>query len=105
MKLIYKESRSMGTSRNIDDDNDEMANSCFLSLGERTEVTSYNYPNCNDLQNSLDMVTDELQKFIDEYNKVAQEKKVQMILLEASQIEVDLLTKELEEKKIHLNTI
>ncbi|KAH0665666.1 hypothetical protein KY285_026872 [Solanum tuberosum] len=45
------------------------------------------------------MVADELQKVIDEYNKIAQEKKDWQVLLEASQIEVDLLTKELEEEQ------
>ncbi|KAH0636478.1 hypothetical protein KY289_036393 [Solanum tuberosum] len=56
-------------------------------------------------ENSLDMVTYELQKVIDEYNKLAQEKKDWQILLEASQIEVNLLTKELEEIKLQLNSI
>ena len=51
------------------------------------------------------MVIDELHKVIDEYNKLAQEKKDWQILLEASQIEVDLLTEELEEVKMQLNSI
>ncbi|XP_049365262.1 uncharacterized protein LOC125830085 [Solanum verrucosum] len=51
------------------------------------------------------MVIDELQKVIDEYNKIAQEKKDRQILLEASQIEVDLLEEELEEVKMQLNNI
>jgi len=71
-----------------------------MALGETNEVRLFNYTNCNDLQNSLDMVTNELQKFIDEYNKIAQEKKDCQILLEASQIEVDLFAEELEEVKM-----
>lgn len=75
-----------------------------MALGETSEVRPFNCPNCNDLQNSLDMVADELQKVIDEYNKIAQDKKDWQILLEASQIEVDLLTEELEEVKMQLNS-
>ncbi|XP_015158901.1 uncharacterized protein [Solanum tuberosum] len=82
-----------------DDDHDEFANLCFMALGETSKVRPYNSSNCNDLQNSLDMVADELQKVIDEYNKIAQEKKDWQILLEASQIEVDLLIEELEEEQ------
>lgn len=51
----------------------------------------------------MDIVTDELHKVIDEYNKLAPENKDWQILLEASKIEVDLLTKELEEIKMQLN--
>lgn len=69
------------------------------------EVRTYNCSECDNLQKSLDMVSDELQNVINEKNKLAQEEKNWQFLLEASQIEVDLLTKELEEKKIHLNTI
>ncbi|XP_049364757.1 uncharacterized protein LOC125829593 [Solanum verrucosum] len=50
-------------------------------------------------------VADELQKVIDEYNKIAQEKKDWQILLEASQIEVDLLTEELKDVKMQLNSV
>ena len=46
-----------------------------MALGETSEVRPFNCPNYNDLQNTLDMVTDELQKFIYEYNKLAQEMK------------------------------
>ena len=77
-----------------------MENSCFVSLGETRKERSYNCPNCNYLQNSLDMVSDELQKFIDEYNKHLQETNVWQILLKASQIEVDLLLEELEKVKM-----
>ncbi len=41
-------------------ENDEMENSCFVSMGETREIRSYNCLNCNYLQNSLDMVSDEL---------------------------------------------
>lgn len=50
------------------------------------------------------MVTGELHNVIDEYNTITQEKKVWQILLEASQIEVDLLTEELEEVKMQFNS-
>ena len=46
------------------------------------------------------MVSDELLKFIDEYNKHLQETNVWQILLKASQIEVDLLLQELEKVKM-----
>ncbi|XP_049394650.1 uncharacterized protein LOC125858929 [Solanum stenotomum] len=88
-----------------EDGHDEIANICFMALGKTSEVISFNCPNCNDLQDSLDMFTDELQKVIDEYNKIAQEKKDWQILLEASQIEVDILTEELEEVKMQLDSI
>ncbi|KAH0755142.1 hypothetical protein KY290_025412 [Solanum tuberosum] len=91
--------------KTTDDDHDEMTNLCFMALGETSEVRPFNCPNCNDLQSSLDMVADELQKVIDEYNKIAQEKKDWQVLLEASQIEVDLLMEELEELKMQLNNI
>jgi len=45
-----------------------------MVLDETSEVRPFNCPNYNDLQNSLDMIADELQKVIDEYNKIAQEK-------------------------------
>lgn len=51
------------------------------------------------------MFTDELQKIIDEYNKLSQEKTDYKIVLETSQINVDLLEKELEEVKMLLNSI
>lgn len=51
------------------------------------------------------MVADELQKVIEEYNKIAQENKVRHIILKASQIEVDLLIEELEEVKMYLISI
>ena len=50
-----------------------MDNLCFIVLSKTSEVGSYSFPNCNDIQNSLDMVTDELQKIIDEYNKITRE--------------------------------
>lgn len=46
-----------------------------MKLDETSEVRPFNYPNYNDLKNSLDMVTNESQKVIDEYNKIVQEKK------------------------------
>lgn len=51
------------------------------------------------------MVTDEFHNVIDKYNKFPQEKKYWQILLEASQIEVDLLAEELEEIRLQLNRI
>jgi len=58
-----------------EDEHDETTNICFMVLGESSEVRPFNYSNCNDFQNSLDMVTDELHKVTDEYNKIAREKK------------------------------
>lgn len=46
------------------------------------------------------MVTNELQKVIDVYNKIAQEKKEWQILLKASQSEFDLLAQESEKVKL-----
>ena len=74
-----------------------------MALGETSKVRPSNCSNCDDLQNSLDMVIDELQKVILEYNKLAQEKKDWQSFIEASQIEVDLLKKELQELKMQLN--
>ena len=82
-----------------------MTNLCFMELGETNEVRPFNCVNCNDLKKSLDMVIDELKKVINEYNKLAQEKKDWQILLEAIQIEVGLLTEDLEEIKMQLNNI
>ncbi|KAH0725399.1 hypothetical protein KY284_001264 [Solanum tuberosum] len=59
-----------------EDDHDETTNICFIALGESSK------------------------KVIDEYNKIAQEKKDCQILLEVSPIEVDLLLEELEEAKM-----
>lgn len=82
-----------------------MGDLCFMELGETSEVKSYNCSNFNDLQNSLDTVADELQKIIDEYTNIAWEKKDWQILLESSQIKIDLLTEELEEVKMQLNSV
>ncbi|KAH0679865.1 hypothetical protein KY284_020950 [Solanum tuberosum] len=59
-----------------EDDHDETANICFMALGETSK------------------------KIIDEYNKIAQEKKGWQILLEARQVEVDLLEENTEEEKM-----
>lgn len=74
-----------------------MANLCFIALAETSEIRSYNFSNCINLQNSLDMDEDELQQIIDQYNKITREKKDTQILLEFSQIEIYLLIEELEE--------
>ncbi|XP_049378086.1 uncharacterized protein LOC125842830 [Solanum stenotomum] len=76
-----KSLRAWDQGEKTDDDHDETANICFMELGETSE------------------------KVIDEYNKFAQEKKDWLILLKESQIEVDLLTEELDEVKIQLNSI
>ena len=46
-----------------------------MTLGETSELIPSNCSNYNDLQDSLDMVTDELQKVIDAYNKISHERK------------------------------
>lgn len=51
------------------------------------------------------MVIDELHKVIDEYNKLAQEKKDWQILIMETHIQVDLLTEELKKVKMQLNNI
>ena len=51
------------------------------------------------------MVTNELQKVMDAYNKISHERKEWQILLEARQIEVDLVAQESEKVKVHLNNI
>lgn len=43
----------------------ETAHICFMTLGEISEVRIPNCPNCYDLQNTIDMVADELQKVFD----------------------------------------
>ena len=58
-----------------EDDHDEIGNICFMALGKTSDVRSFNFLNCNYLQDSLDMVIGELQKVFDKYNKIAQEKK------------------------------
>lgn len=58
---------------------------------EKNEIIPFNCPYCDDLQESLDMVIDELQKVIDEYKKISQEKKDCQILLEGRKAEIDLL--------------
>ena len=46
-----------------------------MLLGETSDVRPLNCPRYNHLENSFDIITDELHKFIDEYNKLAQENK------------------------------
>lgn len=48
---------------------------CFMEMGESSEMQPYNCHNFNLLLSNLYMFTDELQKIIDEYSKIAQEKK------------------------------
>ncbi|KAH0765629.1 hypothetical protein KY285_001500 [Solanum tuberosum] len=77
-KLRSEDTTTLGAwsqGETSEDDHDKTANICFIALGESSE------------------------KVIDEYNKIAQEKKDWQILLEASQIEVDFLEEELEEEK------
>ncbi|XP_059310153.1 uncharacterized protein LOC132061332 [Lycium ferocissimum] len=78
---------------------------CFMAKSDTSEVRTPSCSKCIDLQATLDLVTDDLQKMIDEYNKLAKEKKNWQIQLEASQIEVDLLEEELGEIKMQLNSI
>lgn len=83
----------------------EIANICFMAIGETSEVR---IPKCHNfyyLQNTIDMITDELQKVIGEYNKISNEKKNQEILLEESQVEVNLAQEELDEIKMRTNSI
>ena len=92
---------------------------CFMTIGESGEVRLPNSHNCNILESNLDMITDKLQKTIDEYNKLAQQKKScearfkqklkeeqrnYQIEIEACQIEIDLLHEELDDVKIKLNS-
>ena len=46
-----------------------------MAIGESSEVRLHDYYNCNTLESNLDMITDELQKVVYEYKKLAQEKK------------------------------
>ena len=49
-----------------------------MALSETIEVRSFKFSNCNDLQDSLDMVNDELQKVIDAHNKIYCSRKERM---------------------------
>lgn len=53
-----------------------------MALGETSMVRNSICPNFYDLQNTIDMLTDELQKVFDEYNVISNEKKNWEILLE-----------------------
>lgn len=68
---------------------------------EPGEVRSLNCPNCTDLQTFLDLATGDLQNMMDEYNKLAKEKKDLQILLEAR---VNLLEEELGDIKMQFNS-
>lgn len=46
-----------------------------MTIGDSSEVRPDNYYNCDTLGSNLDMITNEIQKVIDEYNKLSQEKK------------------------------
>lgn len=83
----------------------ETANIYFMEIKESSEVRTPNYPKCLDSQNTFDIITDELQKVIDVYNKLSKDKKNWKILLEASTIEVNLLQEELYDVKMQLNNI
>lgn len=53
-----------------------------MAIIETSEVRSSNCPNCLNIQTSTDLVTDDLQKLIDEYNKLAKEKDWEFFLKE-----------------------
>ena len=76
-----------------------------MALSETNEIRYFKCCKFNDLQDSFDMVTNELQKVIDAYNKISQEKKDWQILLEASLTELYLLAEELGNVKVQLNSI
>lgn len=101
-------------------DNTKIENMCFMAIGESSEVRPFNYYYCNIFQSNLYMITDELRKAINKYKNIEQEKrnqkthlntklpkkkKIWKILLEASQIEVDLLQEELDDLQMQLNSI
>lgn len=82
---------------------------CFMETGDPSEVRPHDCHNSNILESNFDMITNEIQKVIDEYNKLIQEKKnceawfkrklkeeqrSRQIEIKACQIEIDLLHKE-----------
>lgn len=56
-----------------------------MTMGESSEVRHHDCSNCN-LKSSLDMVTSELQKVIDEYNKITQEKTSKFFLKQVKKL-------------------
>lgn len=46
-----------------------------MEIGESNEVRLHDGHYCNTLESNIDMITNELQKVINEYNKIDQEKK------------------------------
>ena len=88
-----------------DDDQTETANICFMAIGESSKVRDSDCPSCENLRTTIDLITDDFQKVLDEYKKLLQEKKDWKVLLEASEIEVDFLKEELEEVKFELNSL
>lgn len=48
---------------------------CFRKKGEPSEVKPYIYHYCNILKINFHIIIDQIQKVIDEYNKLVQEKK------------------------------
>ncbi|KAH0646552.1 hypothetical protein KY284_034436 [Solanum tuberosum] len=90
-----------------EEDPSESANICFMAL-EETNQQNKNDASEEDSSESTDvcfMALGETSKVIDEYNKLANEKKNWQISLEVSQVEVDLLLEELGELKTQLNSV
>lgn len=72
-------SKSLGAWRDeqeSEEDPTEAANICFIAIGETSKVRNSIYPNYYNLQNTIDMSKDELQKVIDEYNIIKHLKKI-----------------------------
>lgn len=57
------------------EDDAETANISFMVIWESSEVLHFKCHSYNIWQSNLDIIIDELQEVINEYNKIAQEKK------------------------------
>nr|XP_016462478.1 PREDICTED: uncharacterized protein LOC107785644 [Nicotiana tabacum] len=69
-----------------DDECKEDTENCFMTLGERSEVRSYNYDRCNEMQDSLDLTLKESQRMLNELRRLNMEKKDWELKLEVCEI-------------------
>ncbi|XP_070031327.1 uncharacterized protein [Nicotiana tomentosiformis] len=69
-----------------DDECKEDTENCFMTLGERSEVRSYNYDRCNEIQDSLDLTLKESQRMLNELRRLNREKKDWELKLEVCEI-------------------
>lgn len=66
----HKNFRSWSNENKTEEDT-KTVNMCFLAIKESSEVRPFSCHNCNILPSNRDIIHDEIQKFINKYNKIA----------------------------------